>query len=369
MKADIFSLQSVGSGPGLGVRGKTIYGVKVIELGPVNDERPFLVDMDTLRQVESMGNRPNRGIKSRFTHPTEDALGTHLGRLKNFRIDGDCVRADLEIAESSHVSPKGDMGGYVLALAIEDPESLGASLAIVKDVELMQESGHGGLYPLRIAELYSVDIVGDPAATRGGLFSMENDKMTDDAKVEEKEEDEFAYLSDDSISPEDKIRKLAESLGIEVDVPEPVKEEQLEDKEASDSDKVDAADKSDEEAKKEELSIGNPERYLETFGDRGARWYIEKRPFADCVLQAWKSEKKLVVELKKTIEVLSQKVKAADVLKGEADPLSASVGKRIGLKDEDELLSEKRSKRFEELKSNGVSECTAKWAAAFSVTK
>lgn len=119
-------------------------------------------------------------MKSRFTHPNlcEDGLGRHLGRWHNFRIEGGAVYADLHIADSAFNTPHGDLGGYVLDMAEEDPEAFGVSIAAKLSPETMKAlgdraEGDTSRVPYRMQALRAADVVGDPAATRGGLFSIE----------------------------------------------------------------------------------------------------------------------------------------------------------------------------------------------------
>lgn len=158
-----------------------IFGAKIIQLGEVNDDRPYLIDEETLSQVLAFGQSKPNGIKARFTHPNlcHDGLGRHLGRWKSFRREGDAILADLHIALSSFNTPHGNLGEYVLDMAEEDPEALGVSIASTL-TEAMRRQIKGenktpnNLIPYRMQALHAADIVGDPAATRGGLFSIES---------------------------------------------------------------------------------------------------------------------------------------------------------------------------------------------------
>jgi hypothetical protein len=147
------------------------------------------IDGAMLAQVAELGNATKGGLKSRFTHPglSADALGTYLGRAKNFRVEGDVVRADLHLAESAAKSPKGDLADYVMSLAEEDPEAFGTSIVFSHDFEAEEKFTDENLsakkfvspdgdnknnYPhARIKELRAVDAVDSPAANPGGFFS------------------------------------------------------------------------------------------------------------------------------------------------------------------------------------------------------
>lgn len=100
--------------------------------------------------VELMGQSPT-GLKSRFTHPSlsGDGLGKFLGRARNPRKDtflrqgpdGEqqklgMVRADLFLSNSASRSPDGDLAGYIMDLAEEDPDALSSSLVLKKKDEV-----------------------------------------------------------------------------------------------------------------------------------------------------------------------------------------------------------------------------------------
>lgn len=96
------------------------------------------------------------GLKVRYGHPAmcSDAIGTELGRAKNFRVvdversldDGTKVTvagvvADVQLLKSAHSAPQGDIAAHVLAVAEEDPTQFGQSIVftyadwVVKDAD------------------------------------------------------------------------------------------------------------------------------------------------------------------------------------------------------------------------------------------
>lgn len=334
----------------------TIRGIKVIEVGPINDGRPYLVDQETLRQVVAFGNAPNKGLKCRYTHGEFDAdsIGTHLGRWFNFRVDGDAVRADLKLAQSSRISPKGDIGGYVITLAEEDPESFGASIAAELDKELMQ-SGPDGKMPLRLSGLYSVDIVNEPAATRGGLFSKEI-TMAEDAAPEEKQEPDFSFLMSEDMPVEEKMQLVAKMLGYEM--PSEKKEEMSEDEEIPEDEKKDDEEEMAEEEKKEEMSA---KQYIELFGDKGARWFLEGKSLAWCYAEKLNEANAKVSKLTKEVMGMKGQVKAAKEITGEEKPVNLSVAQT-----EEEKAAQAFEARKLQLRKMGVDEKSARWSQAFA---
>lgn len=165
----------------------TIPGIKAIQFGRLNDDRPWKIDNTTLEQVVSLVNQRNTGAKMRFAHPnmSRDGMGRHLGRATNARIVGEgenaFVAVDAKLSDASKRTPSGNLYDHVFDLAIEAPEDFGVSLAPVLDQQAMSkiEPDTNGLRPLRIKDLRAIDFVDEPAATRGGLFSIDSDSPAD----------------------------------------------------------------------------------------------------------------------------------------------------------------------------------------------
>ena len=156
---------------------ETIMGAVVIQAGQLNDDRPWHIDAETLEQVVEFGNKRNKGLKARFTHPnmSDDGMGKMLGKWTNFRIDGDVVRADLKISPRADESPVGEIGSYVLGLAEDEPEYFGVSIVSELDDSMYEDDSElydeeTGTTAFRLSALYAADVVDEPAATRGGLF-------------------------------------------------------------------------------------------------------------------------------------------------------------------------------------------------------
>ncbi len=172
MKKDLFRAD-IARGADLRIDRKNavIKGFAVVTKGLTKDERGEF-DEESLDAVVSLGNQTKLGIKSRFGHPnmSSTALGTFLGRVKNFSRDGDIVRADLHIDKTAFDTPDGDLASYVINLAESDPEMFGASMVIYWDAKDRKalEDGSQDLPPLiRVTKLLSVDVVDDPAANNG----------------------------------------------------------------------------------------------------------------------------------------------------------------------------------------------------------
>ena len=101
------------------------------------------LDREFCEAVAEQGNATGDvGLKIRYGHPAmcSDAIGTELGRAKNFRvvdlereIDGETVKAagviaDVYLLKSAHSAPQGDIAKHVLETAAEDPKQFGQSI-------------------------------------------------------------------------------------------------------------------------------------------------------------------------------------------------------------------------------------------------
>lgn len=181
--------------PSLGVQGRVdpeariIYGVSVAQAGEAAGHG-LRFDLISLGQVVALGNQAPQGVKCRFAHPgpLADGLGAYLGRLKNFRLVADKAVADLHLARSASMAPAGDLAGYVLSLAGEDPAAFGVSLVV--DLSRAFPGGGGAqageLPAARIHRIHAADLVDEPALNRS-LFhfpifpSSERRRFMDDS--------------------------------------------------------------------------------------------------------------------------------------------------------------------------------------------
>lgn len=159
---------------------RLVRGVAVLQSGNVNDSRKLSIDATTLSQVVTIGNGGTKNLKARWTHPnlSGDGLGKYLGRWKNFRMsdDGQTVLADLQLAPIAFRQVDSELGmsrgEWVLEMAENDHDAFGVSLAPAKmDTKAMEDGeDEEGYQPYRVLSLTAIDVVDDPAATRGGLF-------------------------------------------------------------------------------------------------------------------------------------------------------------------------------------------------------
>jgi len=166
----LLMLESVATGSKVDRENKVINGAAVIRIGKVKDSRGWKITDVTLDQVVKYGNANTSGVKARVDHPSrgKSSMGTFLGVWKNFRKDGDTVRADLHLSPTAFNTPgAGDIATYVMDMAEHEPNHFGASISadFTKDFDGIE---------LTIASLDAIDIVDSPAGT-DGMFSKTPD--------------------------------------------------------------------------------------------------------------------------------------------------------------------------------------------------
>lgn len=160
-----------------------IRGVSLIHGGNEALGHGMFIDRKMVNQVVKFGKETGDiGLKARFDHPSAcfSSMGTQLGRFKNFRRSGDKALADLHIADFAATSPQGDLRTHVLDVAEEDPEMIGFSIVFVQAEPVMvlakegddPESPEFSLPHARIDSLHACDVVDEPAANPGGMFSV-----------------------------------------------------------------------------------------------------------------------------------------------------------------------------------------------------
>ncbi len=161
-----------------------IHGVAVMTAGEARGHG-MLIDAATLNSTAAFINAREAGMKSRFTHPgmCDDGMGKKLGNVKNAKVIGDQVVADLHFSPSASKTPDGDLAGYVIDLAEEDPSAFGLSVVITgkqawkladgAEVQTRERPANATTDKpfLRPTGLAAVDVVDDPAANPSGLLA------------------------------------------------------------------------------------------------------------------------------------------------------------------------------------------------------
>lgn len=171
---------------------KIIYDVVLAEPNREATGHGLYADQEFVNQIVKFGKEAgDAGLKSKFDHPSAcfSAMGTQLGRLKNFRLDesGRAI-ADLHIGEFTASAPTGDLGKWLLKVAAEDPDQIGFSIGFKPAESVIREAGENDdandiqfKYPhVRIETLYGADVVEQGAVT-SSLFQA--DTMLNDPEI------------------------------------------------------------------------------------------------------------------------------------------------------------------------------------------
>ena len=150
-----------------------IEGIAIITLGEAKGHGVF-IDSEFLDNVVTQGNALKQGLKVRYGHPSmsSTALGTFLGREKNFRREGDVVKADLFLSNEAKIAPGGNLYEYVLGMAKNESDMLGTSIVFIPGESKFIKGDKREFATL--LQLLGNDVVDDPAANPNGLFSQFN---------------------------------------------------------------------------------------------------------------------------------------------------------------------------------------------------
>jgi hypothetical protein len=136
-----------------------IRGVSLITEGPALGHG-VQVDSTTLQQVKDAATAYSGGLKVKLDH--SGGAGDIVGFIDNLRIDGTKLLGDLNLLQNS---PHRD---YILEIAQKIPDTFGLSIAFSGPSELAQDKK---TILQRCSEIYSVDIVSEPAANPTGFFA------------------------------------------------------------------------------------------------------------------------------------------------------------------------------------------------------
>lgn len=175
-RLDGLSLRSSGlaRGPRVDRESGRISGVPIAETGlvhPANAE-PFYLDDRALAAMMDAINNADPRIKVRVTHPSlegRDGVARTVGVVENAALVGGRLVGTIRLGSYAMHTELGDMRSYLLAIAGEDPGSIGLSVVFGAG-ELVDAEGLD--YPVaRPQSLLAVDVVGEPAANAAGMLS------------------------------------------------------------------------------------------------------------------------------------------------------------------------------------------------------
>jgi hypothetical protein len=145
----------------------TITDVSVITVGEAKGHG-LMIDEQTLVEVKAAAETYAGGLKVKTDHYT--GFNEIVGTLKNFRIDGDQLRADLFLLKNH------DATARILEMAELMPDTFGLSISFTGE----HEESDNDIVFARCTEIYSADLVDAPAANPTGLFSAKVDSEKKD---------------------------------------------------------------------------------------------------------------------------------------------------------------------------------------------
>jgi hypothetical protein len=191
------SFGQIASSNKIDIKNGVIHGVSVITIGEASGH-DMVIDTKTLEQVKEQASQFSDGLKVRMNHPKdgEGTIQSIIGSLKNFRIEGKQVRADLYLLKSDANFDK------IIELAQTQAENFG--LSIVFSGKSEQEDD---VKLARCTEIYACDLVDSPAANPTGLFSKIKKPFPNLMNDEQKKLAKALGLSDDCT-----LEKLNETL-------------------------------------------------------------------------------------------------------------------------------------------------------------
>lgn len=157
-----------------------IRGVSLITEGPALGHG-VMVDSKTLQQVKTAAEAYEGGLKVKLDH--NSGAGDIVGFIDNLRIDGPKLLGDLHLLENS------PHRAYILEIASKIPDTFGLSIAFSGPSEIGTDKK---TILQRCSEIYSVDIVSEPAANPTGFFSrklkqlqaVEGETETEEPEIE-----------------------------------------------------------------------------------------------------------------------------------------------------------------------------------------
>jgi hypothetical protein len=134
----------------------TFPDISVCTAGPALGHDCFL-DSTTLRQVCELGNA-EAPLKVFPDH--NETVTDLIGAMRNFRIEGDQVKADLELISENPLS------NYYAKILDLFPDSIGFSIAWAGSLEPIEGKNFA-----RLDTLTSCDLVSQPAANPSGVYA------------------------------------------------------------------------------------------------------------------------------------------------------------------------------------------------------
>ena len=136
-----------------------IHGVSLITQGPALGHGVW-IDAKTLEQVKASAETYQGGLKVKLDH--SGGAGDIVGYIDALRIDGQKLLGDLHLLDNS------PHRAYILEIAQKIPDTFGLSISFSGPSE---PSLDNKTILQRCSEIYSVDLVSEPAANPDGFFN------------------------------------------------------------------------------------------------------------------------------------------------------------------------------------------------------
>ena len=112
-----------------------------------------------------------------------------------------------------------------------------------------------------------------------------------------------------------------------------------------------------------QLSIDGAKPFMDLFGDRGAKWYLEGKSLSDCLSVVNTEQAKTIQDLSAKVTDLETRLAAAVKATGESPDQAFSAGAPAGVVDPNKVKAQEEKEKF---KAQGASEPVAKFAAALA---
>jgi hypothetical protein len=142
-----------------------IRGVSLITKGPALGHG-VMIDDKTLEQVKAAAEQYAGGLKVKLNH--SGGAGDIVGYIDALRISGEKLLGDLHLLQTS------PHRAYILEIAERIPDTFGLSIAFSGPSEKSSDK----LTTLqRCSEIYSVDLVSEPAANPNGFFARKLEQL------------------------------------------------------------------------------------------------------------------------------------------------------------------------------------------------
>jgi hypothetical protein len=220
-------------------------GVSVISIGPALGHG-VNIDHKTLETVLAAAKKHPDGVKVHLQHDSD--LKDVVGFLSNFAIEANRLRADLKLLRMS------PWYGYLAELIDNHSSEFGLSIS-----SNGTEEDKGGSTFYRVTDLFSVDLVSDPAANASGLFS--SNVINKRARMDKDQTDATATKDVDLSADEND--DLAKRISILEQALEDLKAEQAKMAEGDEDDGDDAEDDQgeDDDEESEDDESDNSEDY------------------------------------------------------------------------------------------------------------